>query len=360
MNAKKRFCCILAAMVIAGSIGFQTVSAAAEEPDPTGYQQSVSDIAIFSDEYCSSEYYAKLQAVLAETEGIPVMARALAVAQSQEGYQNYSTQGIDIEEARANGLLWTGVEKRMNEDDTGNTEYTRWAQRFLTERDEQSQYLDCDWCAIFMSWCLYQAGYYSEDQLKKYYYSYYADPRIEQDADSWITAFNMDQNNVWYTPKAERKVSYYYWNHFVHTDIDPFDIPYKPGGLIFFTWDGSGSYFNHVAMVVDYDPQTHVLTYINGNSDGQVITRQMDLDAEETYRTAPYLKNSERIMAYAEYEKVEELEEKTITAEQTTFYWDVNSERGITIRTDSEAKVAVVSEDGNYFGSNIESNMLFI
>ena len=128
--------------------------------------------------------------------------------------------------------------------------------------------------------------------------------------------------------------------------------------LMRFTWDGSGNYFNHVAMVVSYDEDTHVLTYIGGNTDGQVITRMMDLDNEEEFCGKPLLKNSGRIMAYGEYDEIKPLEQKEITADITDIIWDVDSAAGIAIQTNSNSKIVSVSVDGVYLGSNIESNML--
>ena len=114
----------------------------------------------YSPEYKSSPFYEKLTLALENSADKTTMEKTLAVALSQEGYKNYATAGIDIEQARADGLLWTGAELRMDEDETGNTEYTRWAQRYLMDSSESGQYLDCNWCAIFVSWCLYQAGYW--------------------------------------------------------------------------------------------------------------------------------------------------------------------------------------------------------
>ena len=286
------------------------------------------------------------------------MEKAVAAALSQEGYQNYATEGADMAQAKAKGLIWTGKEQRMNSDETGNTEYTRWAESCIMGRTGNSIYADYDWCAIFASWCMYQAGYYSEQQLKRFYYSYCADPRIEYDADTWIEAFCLEQEKVWYTPVSAKKLEAYNWNTYYHTETDPFDIPYKPGGLIFFSWDGSGRYFNHVAMVVSYDEDTHVLTYINGNTDGQVITRMMDLDNEEEFYGKPLLKNSDRIMAYGEYDEIKPLEQKEITSDIAEIIWDVNSNSGISIQTNSKSQIVSVSVDGVYLGSNIESNMI--
>ncbi len=360
MKAKRIFCCFLAAAVITCSIGMGAVSAFASDPGKSVYSSAEAQAARFSDEYKGTEFYSKLMTALEENKDASVMERTLAAALSQEGYKNYATSGIDIEQAKAEGKIWTGAEKRMSEDETGNTEYTRWAQRYVSETNENAQYYDFDWCAIFVSWCLYNAGYYTDEQLKKYYYSYYADPRIESDADSWITAFNMEQENVWYTSKASRKLELYSWNHFVNTEIDPFDIPYKPGGLIFFTWNATGNYFSHIGIVVDYDEDTHVLTYTNGNSDGEVITRSIALDNEEEYRGNVLAKNSDRIMAYAEYDGISKLEKKIITADQTDYAWDLNSEKGITINTNSDSKICSVSKDGSSLGSNIESNMVLL
>lgn len=312
----------------------------------------------YSQEYMTSPFYEKLTAALENSEDKTAMQKTLAAALSQEGYKNYSTQGVDIEQARADGVLWTGTELRMNPNKTGNTEYTRWAQSYIMDCAEGEEYYDMDWCAIFVSWCLYQAGYNDDARLKRYYYAYCAEPRIELDADSWILAYNFRQQGVYYTPKAHHKLDKYNWNTYYHIDIDPFDIPYQPGGLIFFSWDSSGAYFDHVAIVVDYDEDTHVLTYTNGNSDGQVITRQIDLDVEEEFRGQQFAKNSDRIMAYVEYDNILPLEPKEITATTSTMEWNRSGNSGIKIQTDSESVIGSVSVDDKYLGSNVESNML--
>ncbi|MBQ6153065.1 MAG: CHAP domain-containing protein [Ruminococcus sp.] len=313
----------------------------------------------FSDEYKTSPYYQNLMTALENTQDSTVMERTLAVALSQEGYANFATEGYNLDQARAEGKLWTGTELRMNDNLTGNTEYTRWAQRYLMNRDEESQYADYDWCAIFVSWCLYQAGYYTDEALKRYFYSYDADPRIFYDADSWIMSYNLDQHKVWYVPKAHHKLDAMDWNTYYNVDVDPYDIPYRPGGLVFFSWDTSGKYFNHVAIVVDYDEESHILTYSNGNSDGVVITRQIDLDTVEEFRGQTLAQNSERIMAYAEYDKFEPMEQREITCDQTEIFWDKGADIGLRIQTDSESILASVYIDDNYHGSIIESNMIF-
>ena len=312
----------------------------------------------FSDEYKGSPYYTKLLDMLENSKDKTMMEKTLAVALSQEGYKNYSLDGIDIEQARADGLLWTGAELRMNDNLTGNTEYTRWAQRYIAGGNEQTQYEDLDWCAIFVSWCMYQAGYYDKETLKKYYYSYCAEPREAVDADAWITAFNMEQNVCWYTPLSDHKLDQWNWNTYYNRNVDPFELPYRPGGLVFFSWDTSGKWFDHVAIVVNYDKNTHVLTYTNGNSDGQVITREIDLDVEESYRGSAYGKNCDRIMGYGEYDEIKPLEQKEITADTNQIYWSKNSDSGIKIQTDSASKIASVYMDDEYLGSIIESNMV--
>ncbi len=346
MQPKKIISGILSATVMVASFVFAVPSASATE-DLT-----------FSQEYKHSPYYDKLTAALADSKDKTAMQKTLAVALSQEGYKNYATQGIDIEKAKADGLLWTGAALRMNDDMTGNTEYTRWAQRYVMDRAEDTQYLDCDWCAIFVSWCLYQAGYSDDERLKRYYYSYYAEPRIEYDADSWIMAFNFRQKGVYYTPKAHHKLDKYDWNTYYNVDVDAFDIPYQPGGLLFFSWDGTGEWFDHVAIVVDYDAATHMLTYTNGNSDGQVITRRMDLDAEEAFLGQRFVKNSERVMAYVAYDEILPLEEKELTTDTPAIEWNRDGWSGIKIQTNSDSVIASVSVDGNYLGNTVVSNMV--
>ena len=346
MKTKRIISAILIATVICASLVFAVPSA------------SATDNFKYSPEYMSSPYYTKLIAALEDTGDKSAMERTLAVALSQEGYKNYATTGIDIEQARKDGLLWTGAELRMDASRTGNTEYTRWAQRYIMDRDENSQYLDCDWCAIFVSWCLYQAGYNDDERLKRYYYSYYAEPRIEYDADSWIMAYNFNQKGVYYTPKAHHKLDSYNWNTYYHIDVDPYDIPYKPGGIFFVSWDASGQWFNHVSIVVDYDETTHVLTYTNGNSAGQVITRQMDLDVEEEFLGKKLAKNSDRIMAYVDYDQILPLEQTTLSTDTPVVEWDKKSSSGVKIQTDSNSVIGSVYMDNNYMGSIVESNMI--
>ena len=346
MKKVKTILGVMLALAVLMSCVF-TISASAEE-----------DLR-FSEEYKTSPYYEKLMQALEDTKDGTTMEKTLAVALSQEGYKNFATEGYDLDQARAEGKLWTGVELRMSEWETGNTEYTRWAQRYVMDRPESQQYVDYDWCAIFASWCLYQAGYYDDAPLKKYFYCYVVDPRIFYDADSWIESFNLNQRLVYYAPNAHHKLDAMPWNTYYNIDIDPLEMPYKPGGLVFFGWNGAGDYFSHVGIVVSYDQDTHVLTYSNGNSDGQVITRQIDLDVEESFRGQAYCKNANRIMAYADYDKYVAPEQKEIHAESEEYSWDIGASSGIKIKTDSESILASVYLDGKYSGSIIESNMIF-
>jgi|GEM_PF-2379042 len=346
MFTKRIIVGFLSAAVICTSLVFAVPSAAAKDDFK------------YSEEYMGSPYYTKLTAALEDSKDKSTMQKTLAVALSQEGYKNYATQGIDVEQARKDGLLWTGAELRMNDNRTGNTEYTRWAQRYVMDKDESEQYVDLDWCAIFVSWCLYQAGYSDDERLKRYYYSDCAEPRIEYDADAWVLAYNFRQQGVYYTPKAHHKLDKYDWNTYYNVDVDAFDIPYQPGGLIFFSWDASGQWFDHVAIVVDYDKDSHVLTYTNGNSAGQVITRQMDLDNEEEFLGKKYAKNSDRLMAYVAYDEILPLDEKELQTDTPEIEWNRDGGSGIRIKTNSESVIASVSVDGEYLGDTIVSNMV--
>lgn len=263
---------------------------------------SVEDI-IFSEQYMGSPYYQNLLEAKSTFGNKSILDRVLAVGMSQEGYLNYAVMGDDPAELTAQNLLWTGLVQRNNSRGTGNSEYTRWAYNYFLGAPEYECY-DSDWCAFFTSWCLYQAGYYSEKSLKAYYYSSCADPRVESPG-KYATSFNFDQNKVWYAPVADYKLQAYAgWNTFVNTDIDPYEIPWKPGGMVFFTWT-EGAYFDHVGIVQSYDPETHVLRYLNGNSAGKVRVSSMDFDmlygyTEENDDVPIYY--SDTIMAYAEYD----------------------------------------------------------
>ena len=102
-----------------------------------------------------------------------------------------------------------------------------------------------------------------------------------------------------------------------------------------------------------------MLTYTNGNSDGMVITRQIDLDVEESFRGQAYTLNANRIMAYADYDKYVAPEQKEISVETPVIKWDKSASSGLKIKTDSEGIMASVNMDGEYHGSILESNMVF-
>ncbi len=256
-----------------------------------------------SDEYKTTGYYKQLWHTRAETTNESLMERVVDIALSQEGYKNYATEGQSIRQLREKGWLWTGEQLRMNNIDTGNTEYTRWFYSYVMGLGGSSAFADSDWCSIFASWCMYHAGYRTDTNYRTFYYSYSADPRIESGQNNWITSFNFDQNDVWYTSLANQKLNAYSgWNTPVHKDISPYDIPYKPGGLIFFSWDGTGEYFNHVGIVVEYNDSNHTLVYISGNDDGMVMQRHMKFDVVERFKPDyARIQNANRIMAYAEY-----------------------------------------------------------
>ena len=84
----KRIICSITALAILASCLFSfSMTANAEE--------SIK----FSEEYKGSPYYTKLTAALEDSKDKTTMEKVLAVALSQEGYLNYSTDGIDIEQS---------------------------------------------------------------------------------------------------------------------------------------------------------------------------------------------------------------------------------------------------------------------
>lgn len=300
---------LLTSLIISGCQAQTTVSSVPEkipeisqtsEPDAPkiSYDQSKR----FSNEYRSCKYYTKLMTALKKNKDSSFMQRVLDIALSQEGYLAYAIEGLSVEQVRDDGNLWTGAAARNASNMTGNTEYTRWFYEYIL--DSYNPYIDCEWCSIFVSWCLYQSGYHSDkDSDCEFYYSYCADPRNER-KDNLIQSFNLDQNKVWYTPTANLKLDDFKdVNTPVHTDINPYNIDYKKGGLVFFSWNGSGWSFDHIGIVVDYDKKEHILTYIGGNDYSSVMINSIDFDTD-TFDVQPIVKNSERIMAYAEYDDI--------------------------------------------------------
>ena len=344
MKTKKLICVLITICIILMSL---PLTVHAEEYDPRYRPPGCSE------EYASTEFYKSLWASREIFSNVSIMERVAAIALSQQGYNNYSLSGTDIRKARSAGNLWTGRTLRNNSHDTGNTEYTRWAQTHIMGLSGDQIYYDLDWCAIFVSWCMFQAGYYSDTKYARYYYSYCADCRAERYAIDWTSSFNFDQNNVWYTPKAKKKLDdYARWNKYVHTNIDPFDIPYKQGGLVFFTWNGTGEFFDHIGIVIDYDPDTHVLQYISGNDDGVVIIHSFDLDEVGSYKDKNVIKHSERIIAYAEYSEINVMNKKELTADCLSFTRDRNDIYGISIHTNSDSDTVTLKENDRVIANN--------
>ena len=306
----------LISSVISISIIFLTISISALNVSAVSIDSWLSDT---SAEYRSSQnngveynYYGRLKQNVSNNMNSSVsnMEKAFRIAKSQlnwdvnkkasktYGYANYSTINGDHN--------WTGKIKKMNYDNTGNTEYTRWFfTKFKTDSGQKyPNTLDCDWCSIFVSWCMYYSGYHKGYSDMRKVYSAYADPR--KDLAMPLTSFNMDPNKVWYTSTANKKLNEYNykeWNKAAKKrNQDPLKIPYKRGGLLFFSWDGSGNKWCHVGMVYSYDKAKQKLTYISGNDEGRVLVRTMYLNKKEYFNgSSAYILNSKRIMAYAEY-----------------------------------------------------------
>ena len=310
----------------------------------------------FSAEYMTSPYYTQLMQALAFSGDKTAMERTVDVAMSQVGYKNYSIEGMTADQARAEGNLWTGATLRNNSNITGNTEYTRWAQQYLAGYSGSEIYVDYDWCAIFASWCLYQAGYYDGDELKLYYYSYQAEPRMEQTFASWLASYNLDQRKVWYTSLANGKLDAYKgWNRAYNYDIDPYELPYKPGSLIFFSWDGTGKWFNHVGIVTGYDPVEHILNYVDGNADGMVKTHTVDLDYVRTLYSGRRLSYAECVMAVAAYDRATPPEQKTVTAGASELSWAKNSEVGLSFMTNTGSVKVELYEKNSKLAASLYS-----
>lgn len=356
MKFKQILSAVLSIVISVGAAGCLAVEApfsvnAAEPLAASGFAPDDTNRHNCSPEFASTGYYQRLLEAKEKNKDSSLMERTLAIALSQEGFKNYCLDGVSIDAARSEGKLWTGAVRRDNSHETGNTEYTRWMMDYVLETNSM-QYYSIDWCAVFVSWCMYQAGYYSGSEFKKYYYSYCADPRKENSYKSWIESFNLDQEGVCYAPSAKKKLEAYSgWNTFVNTDYDPYDIPYSPGGLVFFNWDGEGSFFNHIGIVVSFDEARHTLRYVSGNDEGQVTVRELDFE-DTTYKKKPKIKNWRRIIAYAEYEPVSSVITKTLTATPTSFSLERNNNSGITVYTNSDSRSLTLKLGSNFIATH--------
>ena len=267
------------------------------------------------------QYYNRLVKAVNKTKDSTKMQRVWRIALSQTstssdgtikpGYANYSSSMSSEESFKK--YKWRGQKLLNNDSGTGNTEYTRW----MFENILGKKYTgfggntDCDWCAIFVSWCLYHADFYKKLSDGKcdytYYYALTADPRIVRGADTdgaKIENFNFNQAKVYYTPQMKSKLQssvnvyeYRYRSDGVWKSnyVAAKNIKYRPGGIIFFTYDG-GYTFSHVGIVLRYTARSGTLDYISGNDKGRVRRRVINVKNTENGVDAGLT-----IAAYAEY-----------------------------------------------------------
>ena len=232
------------------------------------------------------------------------------------GYANYAVSDIGSKKGVTH---WQGNILRKNKYETGNTEYTRW---FFTKfKKYYGPKANCDWCAIFVSWCMYFSGYHKGASDMENVYSICADPGVSNiwgSSKGSLKSFNMTNSKLSYTKSAWNKIRYKSSDKYYKYDdynltlnrLERFDIKYyndaklinyRQGGLVFFNWNGTGEKFDHVGIVCSYNCANGILTYISGNSGGYVRMEVINLRAVEAYKGYRKVENSKRIMAYGEY-----------------------------------------------------------
>ena len=232
------------------------------------------------------------------------------------GYANYAVSDTGSEKGKTH---WQGNIPRNNKYKTGNTEYTRW---FFTKfKKYYGPKANCDWCAIFVSWCMYFSGYHKGASDMENVYSICADPGISNiwgSSKGSLKSFNMANSKLTYTKSARNKLRYKGDNKYNYNIIDVMTrnrldalkinyisdaklINYRQGGLVFFNWGGTGDKFDHVGIVCSYNCTNEIMTYISGNSGGYVRVEAINLRAVESYKGNNKVENSKRIMAYGEY-----------------------------------------------------------
>ena len=226
------------------------------------------------------------------------------------GYANYSTLVSGTHN-------WTGLELLNNSYLTGNTEYTRWMFSSIVKNNPSIGYpeIDCDWCAIFVSWCMYHADVYAKYSNGRpnytYSYSLTAEPRIRIGAKTVaekMDAFNFNQKKVTYATTVREKLirqsdtyKYTYVNSKgknVYNIADPINIKYKRGGIIFF-YDYNSGFFSHVGIVLSWCKTSGCLTYISGNDGGRVRVRSIRIG--KLTDNERFIDTTRTIGAYAEY-----------------------------------------------------------
>lgn len=113
----------------------------------------------------------------------------------------------------------------------GGTAFGAW---WNSQTPWDHEYTYAGWCAIFACWCAYQAG---------------AGMNFSYDINSAYPAYLMNwlRQNAW-----------------VDTTFSTVPVP---GDFIFF---GYGDYPEHVAVVVEYDPESNIVTFVGGNQSDSV------------------------------------------------------------------------------------------
>lgn len=131
-----------------------------------------------------------------------------------------------------------------DEDSDGSTYFGAW---WTSQVSWDYDYTYAGWCAMFACWCANQAG---------------AGMGIAYDMSSASPAYLMDwlRQNAW-----------------VDTT---FSTTPQPGDFIFF---GYGSYAEHIAVVVGYDADSNVVTFVGGNQSDSVTKQNILWSASGLY-----------------------------------------------------------------------------
>ena len=244
MNLKKTLAALLAGLLTSASL---TVAASALEPHGTGLKMRnwlINDPNYqFSDAYKTSVWYANFSSL---ELGSNDRNNVLRVAVSQLGYH----EGDSPDEFHG-----------MNIGGTGN--YMEYGRLLVPNWNNNS----FDWCACFVNWCLNQARF---DKASS-----------EISCGNWIA--ELKTMEMWQSSPA-------YGGTY---------IP-KPADLIFFDWDETGKWSEHIGLVL-YTTSTKVYTIEGNTKTENVAVRSYSLNDPCVlgYGTPPYDEGDEPTADYS-------------------------------------------------------------
>lgn len=157
------------------------------------------------------------------------------------------------------------------------------------------------WCSMFANWCAYQAGAGMDIAYNKH-------SAIVGNSFTWL------KNNAW----ADRS----------------FDTTPQPGDFIYF---GRGDSFEHVSIVVGYDPEDNLVTFVGGNQGNAVTQGEVEWSASAKW-------GSQYVLGYGRpnYGQSAPVQTCTCDAYYAGYYTCITTSQPLNVRSGHSTNSAII------------------